>query len=127
VEGYLTATQAARILGIDPASVRRAILQKRLKAKKNGAKWLIRPGDLEDYQGSYEPKQGRPRKNRPAPPSDEISGSPATGTRHRGPARPATTPAATTRLSRQIDLNQSADGTYMVRYAEYVESTWSSV
>lgn len=63
MSGYLTVTQAAETLGMDPGSVRRAIIQGRLLATKFGHAWQIHPADIVAYrQRPKRSKGGRPRK-----------------------------------------------------------------
>jgi excisionase family DNA binding protein len=61
----LSVTQAAKELDMHPDSVRRAILQDRLKATKIGPRaWVIRRRDLERYRETPKQPGGRPRAPR---------------------------------------------------------------
>ena len=50
IAGMLTVKEAADQLGVDPSSVRHAILAGRLAAAKAGRDWLLRPADVAAYQ-----------------------------------------------------------------------------
>ena len=67
---YLTGPQAAALLGVQPATVRHAIIDKRLRATKRGRDWYIRREEVERYaaerQNSGKPFKDAPRKP-PAP------------------------------------------------------------
>jgi len=53
--------EAARVLGMDPSAVRRAILQGRLPATKFGRDWSIRATDVAAYKQRPH-RGGRPRR-----------------------------------------------------------------
>jgi excisionase family DNA binding protein len=46
---YLTGPQAAALLGVQPATVRHAIRDGRLRATKRGRDWYIRREEVERY------------------------------------------------------------------------------
>ena len=47
-----TILEAARLLGIQEGSVKVAIYNQRLKAKKNGRYWVVLLSDLEEYKNT---------------------------------------------------------------------------
>ncbi len=59
IAGMLTVKEAATVLGIEPSSVRHAILSERLRAEKAGRDWLLRPEDVEAYKEQRR-NSGRP-------------------------------------------------------------------
>jgi len=54
----LTLTQAAKVAGLSPATLRKQIHNSRLKATKQGRDWFVPEGALHDYLRSRAP-QGR--------------------------------------------------------------------
>lgn len=62
-DDLLTTEAAARELDMRVPSVRRAILEGRLRAEKIGPRaWVIRRRDLEAYRAAPKAAGGRPRK-----------------------------------------------------------------
>lgn len=62
--GHLTGPQAAALLGVQPATVRHAILDKRLRAIKRGRDWYIKREEVERYATERKPS-GKPFKTAP--------------------------------------------------------------
>lgn len=68
MQDMLTVKQAASELGMQEASVRKAILAGRLVAQRVGERLLvIHRQDVERYKSEYPRTPGRPRKTPPAP------------------------------------------------------------
>ena len=61
-------TECAAKAGLRPVSIRVAITEGRLRAKKVGAQWVVEAGDIEDFI-AQERRAGR--KKTPAPHPDE--------------------------------------------------------
>ena len=61
---YMTASEAARILGVHPLAVSHMCAAGRLPAEKLAYRWLIRRHSLEEFAKTYIPMRGRPRKKR---------------------------------------------------------------
>ena len=74
IAGMLTVKEAAAQLGVDPSSVRHAILAGRLAAEKAGRDWLLRPADVAAYQARRRNAGRRFRTRQRAP-----TGSPEEG------------------------------------------------
>jgi len=58
----LSVTQAATELGVNPDSLRQAILQGRLAAQKIGNAWIVRRADLDAYRQRRPNAQRKPGK-----------------------------------------------------------------
>jgi excisionase family DNA binding protein len=58
---YYTANEAAEELGVHPEHMRRLLRQGRIKARKFGQSWAIRPVDLYLFGGDYHPEPGNRR------------------------------------------------------------------
>ncbi len=63
-DDFITSTEAARILGINPKALQKLIQKGRLPAEKIANRWLIRRDILEEFAKTYEGKVGRPRTKR---------------------------------------------------------------
>jgi excisionase family DNA binding protein len=50
IPGYLTAAEAALIIGVDESQVRRYCISGALKAVKVGQQWMIRHSDAEKFE-----------------------------------------------------------------------------
>ncbi|MGO9179404.1 MAG: helix-turn-helix domain-containing protein [Candidatus Limnocylindrales bacterium] len=61
-DGYITVTEAARLVGRSTGRLRQAILAERLPAMKVGPIWLVRVIDVRAWAASR--RTGRPRKDR---------------------------------------------------------------
>ena len=61
---YLTTTQAALLLSIDPKSAGLLVRQGKLPAVKISNRWLIPRKELEAFAKTYEGRRGRPRVKR---------------------------------------------------------------
>ena len=57
----MTTQEAAELLGVDPATVRQAILAGRLEATKRGRDWWLTPAAVERYRTGRRPKPARPQ------------------------------------------------------------------
>lgn len=63
-KGYLTVSQVAERLDVDPSRVKRLIKDKKLKAERLGKRmWIIKEADLVRFQATRNTKAGRPRKS----------------------------------------------------------------
>lgn len=60
-------SEAARIVGMTPDALRRAVLQGRVLAEKSGTMWLVKHSDLMQAlaDGKIRPGTGRPRRQKP--------------------------------------------------------------
>lgn len=59
----LTFTEAAQIAGVDTSTLRRAAINKDLKAAKKGNLWLVKRSDLEKWMEEGRRPMGPPRKH----------------------------------------------------------------
>lgn len=57
---YLTTGEAARLLNIDPATVRQLIAKGRIPARRFGRDWQITPSDLRTYADSRRKTASKP-------------------------------------------------------------------
>lgn len=64
---YYSITEAANALGMRPASVRRAILQGRLRAQRIGYYYAIDAAEIDRYRATPRHPGGRPRRQQSAP------------------------------------------------------------
>lgn len=58
---WLTMTQAAARLGMHRTAVHKAVNQGRLAAHRVGSTWLVKEGDVEEYERRPKHPGGRPR------------------------------------------------------------------
>ena len=61
---YVTTTEAAARLGIDPKAAGFLVRQGKIPAMKIANRWLIPRDFIEDFAKTYVPKVGRPRTKR---------------------------------------------------------------
>ncbi len=59
LSGVMSAAEAARRWGLNPSTIRRAILGGRLPATKSAGTWLVAYEDMVRVYGD-EPKEGKP-------------------------------------------------------------------
>jgi excisionase family DNA binding protein len=59
MEEYITTQQAAKLLGVDPATIRRACKSGRIRARKFGWAWYIETKSLGDFVRS---RTGSPKR-----------------------------------------------------------------
>lgn len=57
IPGYVTASEAARIIGVDESQVRRYCIDEKLPATKVGQQWMIRESDAKKFK---RPPMGNP-------------------------------------------------------------------
>lgn len=63
-EGYLTISQVADRLDLDPSRIKRLIKDGKLKAERFGKRmWIIKETDLAEFEATRNTKPGRPRKS----------------------------------------------------------------
>jgi excisionase family DNA binding protein len=55
----MTLADAARVLGVTPATLRQQIANGRLRAKKLGPIWTVTPKEIERYRAASRGKPGR--------------------------------------------------------------------
>jgi excisionase family DNA binding protein len=65
MEGYITTTEAAELLGISSARVRQLVSSGKLPAQKFGPVNMVKKSDLDLIR--HRPSAGRPPKIKPAP------------------------------------------------------------
>lgn len=63
-DDFITSTEAARILGINPKALQKLLQKGRLPAEKIANRWLIPRVAVEEFAKTYEGKVGRPRTKR---------------------------------------------------------------
>ena len=61
---YVTAQQAANMLGVDDSNIRHLLLGGRIKGKKLGHVWIVYVPSIEKYNETKSTK-GRPRSREP--------------------------------------------------------------
>lgn len=57
----LTLPQVARLLGLNPSTIRLWVNEERLPAERVGRRWMVRRGDLEQMLAE-QPKIGHPKR-----------------------------------------------------------------
>ena len=57
----LTLPQVARLLGLNPSTIRLWVSEQRLPAVRVGRRWMVRRGDLEEMLAE-QPKIGHPKR-----------------------------------------------------------------
>ena len=62
----LTLPQVARLLGLNPSTIRLWVNEQRLPAERVGRRWMVRRGDLEQMLAD-QPKLGHPKRPRATP------------------------------------------------------------
>ena len=62
LEDYVTAIEAARLLGVHPETVKRLCRQGDLPAQKFRNTWLIRRETLDVFSNTYDPRPGAKRR-----------------------------------------------------------------
>ncbi|SRR6266498_5101070 len=61
-ENTYSLVEAAKIIGLDPATLRQQILRKRIRAKKYHRQWFVDQSALDEYLASRAPQGRRSRK-----------------------------------------------------------------
>ena len=64
LEAFVTTSDAARILSINPKSAGALVRQGKIPAEKIANRWLIPRAAVMELAKGYVPKRGRPRKKR---------------------------------------------------------------
>ena len=65
-EEQLTLPQVARLLGLNPSTIRLWVTEQRLPAERVGRRWMVRRGDLEQMLAD-QPKIGHPKRRGATP------------------------------------------------------------
>lgn len=60
LNGYLSVSEAAEILGIHPGTVKRLCRQQKLVAQKVHNGWLIHIDEVQSFANRYHGRRGRP-------------------------------------------------------------------
>ncbi|MCP4612418.1 MAG: helix-turn-helix domain-containing protein [Planctomycetes bacterium] len=60
IENYISTTEAAQILGIDPKSAGFLARQGKIPAVKIANRWLVDRTKLNEFKETYEGRKGRP-------------------------------------------------------------------
>lgn len=58
----MTVTEAAESLGLSPRTVRQAIENGVMRARRVGPLWTVTPAEVERYRAEHLGRRGRPRK-----------------------------------------------------------------
>lgn len=58
----MTVTEAAASLGLSPRTVRQAIGNGVMRARRVGPLWTVTPAEVERYRAEHLGRRGRPRK-----------------------------------------------------------------
>lgn len=58
----MTVTEAAASLGLSPRTVRQAIENGAMRARRVGPMWTVTPAEVERYRAERLGRRGRPRK-----------------------------------------------------------------
>ena len=66
LKGYITTTEAAELVGLDPSQVRRLVDTGKIEGFKAGRNWLVEIGSLEHYVKHSGHYRARRRKEKTA-------------------------------------------------------------